>query len=151
MSGGVISGRWYSKTVYMMWRVLDSVLRKLNTFWNEVEGFRQNKRGLISERLRGQDKLQTTTDESYDSCEDSGFADDEGLQCTSSDNVSSAQTRHRDSESDDCELNDNDFVLDCDLKNQQRITLMSLLYSRALERKLNGFRARKPSFVRKHK
>ncbi len=56
------------------------------------------------------------------------------------------------------EANDNDFVLDSDIKNQQRITLMSLLYSRALERKLNAIRARKPSYslnkkeyVRKHK
>ena len=58
----------------------------------------------------------------------------------------------------DSEANDNDFVLDSDIKNQQRITLMSLLYSRALERKLNAIRARKPSYslnkkehVRKHK
>ena len=138
-----------------MWRALESVMRKLNTLWYEVEGFKQNMKGLLLERLRGQDKSQTaTTDESYEDSEDSGFADDEAIYSTNFDYIS----KHKDSESDNCDLNDNDFVLDSDIKNQQRITLMSLLYSRALERKLNAVRARKPSYtlnnkdhVRKHK
>ena len=138
-----------------MWRALDSVMRKLNTLWYEVEGFKQNMKGLLLERLRGQDKSQTTTtDESYEDSEDSGFADDEGIYSTNFDYIS----KQKDSESDDCDVNDNDFVLDSDIKNQQRITLMSLLYSRALDRKLNAVRARKPSYtlnkkehVRKHK
>lgn len=143
----------------IMWQVLESLVRKLNTIWDGVERFRQNMSGLSAERLRGQSKLQTTTDESYDSSEDSGFADDEGLCYACSDMYySSTQARHKDSQSEVCELNDNDFVLDSDLKNQQRITLMSLLYSRALEKKLNQSRLRKPSYslrdrerARKHK
>ena len=138
-----------------MLRALQSVMRKLNTLWYEVEGFKQNMKGLLLERLRGQDKSQiTTTDESYEDSEDSGFADDEGIYSTNFDYIS----KHKDSESDEDDVNDNNFVLDSDIKNQQRITLMSLLYSRALDRKLNAVRARKPSYslntkehVRKHK
>jgi hypothetical protein len=146
-----------------MWKAWDTVMRKLNTFWYEVEGFKQNMKGLLLERLRGQDKFQTTTtDESYESSEeDSGFADDEGIYSTSYDYI--FNSKHKDSESlgesdDDCDVNDNDFVLDSDIKNQQRITLMSLLYSRALDRKLNAVRSRKSSYTlnkkehaRKHK
>ena len=142
----------------MMWRALDSVMRKLNTFWNEVEEFGQTMRGVLFDRLRRQDKLQTTTDESCERSEDSGFADDEGLHCLSSDYIPNSRPTESDVQSGDSEANDNDFVLDSDIKNQQRITLMSLLYSRALERKLNAIRARKPSYslnkkehVRKHK
>ena len=139
-----------------MWRVFEGLMRKLNTIWNGVEELKQNMSGLLAERLRGQPKLQTTTDESYDSSEDSGFADDEGLCgvcCACSD-----MCEAKDSQSEACDQNDNDSVLDSDLKNQQRITLMSLLYSRALERKLNQLRIRKPSYslrekerARKHK
>lgn len=144
----------------IMWQVLESLVRKLNTIWDGVERLRQNMSGLQAERLRGQSKV-PTTDESYshDSSDDSGFADDEGLCYVCSDtHCSSTQTRHKDSQSEHCEVNDNDFVLDSDLKNQQRITLMSLLYSRALEKKLNRSRLRKPSYslrdkerARKHK
>ena len=145
----------------IMWQVLESLVRKLNTIWDGVERLRQNMSGLLAERVRGQSKLHTTTDESYscNSSDDSGFADDEGLCYVCSDtHCSSTQTRHKDSQSEHCEVNDNDFVLDSDLKNQQRITLMSLLYSRALEKKLNRSRLRKPSYslrdkerARKHK
>lgn len=127
-----------------MLKIVSTVIRNLITLWEGVDSrIRQNM------RFKSQDKLSTTTNESYSS--DSGFADDEALYYISSDNMqySSTQTRYRDSEphSEDCELNDNDFVLDSDLKNQQRITLMSLLYSRALERRLHGDRAaRKPSY-----
>ena len=136
-----------------MWQALNTVTRKLTMFWNEVEEFTQNMRGLLSDRLRGQDKAHTTTDESYVSSDDSGFADDELLPCNCSDAQQYSSTQYKDSEihSDDCELDDNDFVMDSDLKNKQRITLMSLLYSRALDRKLNEIRAKKSSYSLREK
>ena len=88
----------------MMWRALDSVMRKLNTFWNEVEEFGQTMRGVLFDRLRRQDKLQTTTDESCERSEDSGFADDEGLHCLSSDYIPNSRPTESDVQSGDSSL-----------------------------------------------
>lgn len=144
-----------------MWRVLDNLIRKLNAFW--CEGTGRNMTGSNT-GLTIQEKVQTTaTDESYVSDEDSGFADDEGLYYPSSDTIhhstsTKATHKHSDVHSGDSSEDENDFVMDSDLKNQQRVSLMSLLYSRALERKLNAARPRKPSYalrerehLRKHK
>lgn len=127
-----------------MWQVLESIARKFSMFWDE----RPSQNTTLSDRSVFQEKTQTNINESYESGEDSGFADDEELYCSNSDvNDTTSQTRH----SESVEENDNDLVLDSDLKNQQRISLMSLLHSRALERKLNKLRAKRQLYSRREK
>lgn len=86
------------------------------------------------------------TDESYSSEEDSGFADDERLTCINTSTVSSKQTTNIETDEDSSE-NENDLVLDADIKRQQRMSLLSLLYSRALDKKIMNTRRKKASCI----
>ena len=130
------------KGVCMMWAVLDSLLRTFNVFWRD-----RGNMSALTEKFHEQS--QSTTDESiYESDEDSGFADDEGLWYTSNESCKEMNSQRNHSAAESESEDDNDFVLDSDVKNQQKITLLSLLYSRALERKLSGGTLRKP--LREH-
>lgn len=132
-----------------MWQVvINTVLRKLNSFVFERS---TSKAETPTMRVTGHrlSSNEESTDKSYPSEDDSGFADDEGLRrpcrCTSS--LSGRQILNYSESEEECSENENDFVLDADVKRRQKMTLMSLLYSRALDKKISQSRRKKPSYA----
>ena len=88
----------------------------------------------MNELVTGEDS------DGYESSEeDSGFADDESLPMLHSGG-------DFDKQDVDSLQDENESVLDADVKRQQRITLMSLLYSRMLEKKINEMKRMKASY-----
>lgn len=115
------------------------VYNKLSVFWQLLIQISMSR---FTDMYEDDTSSTTTADESYESNEDSGFADDEALDGQNMDSTLECSDANSNSSEDD-----NDFVLDLDVKNQQRMTLTSLLYSRALERKLKPLQKRKPSYM----
>lgn len=134
-----------------MWQVVvNTVLRRLNSFvFERFVPKTEAPTMQIAEQRKSQSSIEESTDKSYTSEDDSGFADDEGLRrpCHCNTSESGRQIFYYSESEEESSENENNFVLDEDVKHQQKMTLMSLLYSRALDRKINLSRRKKPSYA----
>lgn len=126
-----------------MWQVVDTVVRKIG--WFILDGLRSNIEKLNMRETKHQSVMKS--DDSDSNEDDSGFADDERLPSVDDDLTRySNQPLYCVQSDEDSSENENDFVLDADVKRQQRMTLLSLLYSRALEKRINRTKRMKGSY-----